>query len=243
MRIFTLAAAALMAFSSVAQADLIIDDFSSGSQTLSAAGGATTTESVAGTMIGGERDSLITNFGSEGRVDLDINNSFSGAGMTLYSESNNTDGKFELVYDGIDNSSVIDTASGLGGIDLTQAGANTGILFTGVASDLGTTLTFTVWSSTTDSSSYTIPVSSGNITSDVFVGFNQFSGTADFTTVTALRLTGDVALTQNGTDINLTSIVATTPEPASLAIMGLGGLLAGCGVARRRRKQASELAA
>ena len=36
--------------------------------------------------------------------------------------------------------------------------------------------------------------------------------------------------------------IGVVPEPASLALMGLGGLLAGCGVVRRRKNQISELA-
>lgn len=47
-----------------------------------------------------------------------------------------------------------------------------------------------------------------------------------------------------GLDVTIDAVRVTgVPEPASLALMGLGSLLAGCGVMRRKRKAAEELAA
>ncbi len=59
----------------------------------------------------------------------------------------------------------------------------------------------------------------------------------------ALTLKINIELSRNAKiDVDSTALLtAAVPEPTSLAILGLGGLLAGFGVARRKRQQAAEL--
>ena len=118
---------------------------------------------------------------------------------------------------------------------------NTGILLTGVSADTTTEFMVKIWSDTGDVSTRTVTVIGGLAPTDMFLGFNSFSLGADFTSVNAIGLFFDSTNTTLGSDMKVGSISATTPEPASIALMGLGGLLAGYGVRRRNKKSLEEM--
>lgn len=73
--------------------------------------------------------------------------------------------------------------------------------------------------------------------------FSTTVGPTDFPSTNPFSMTivGTITHTSATTTSLDTNLYAAVPEPTSMAILGLGGLLAGCGVARRKRKQAVEL--
>jgi hypothetical protein len=117
---------------------------------------------------------------------------------------------------------------GLGGIDLTSAGAQVAIQVEVLFSDLGGTLTFgaTDTFSITSSKTVVLPTGAGSYVFP-FAGFLP-PGT-DFTLLDQLTLTisGPAAL-----DVNI-DLIETVPEPSTLILFGVG-LVALVALSRRR---------
>ena len=185
---------AAMSLSSLttAKADIIIDPFNS-YQSVSLGGdppGAKNTFSALTdpVTLGGERDVWLSRTSSNsGSVSVDVNGSFSGA--LAYASSPNTLGYAVITYDGTDGASGINY-TGLGNVDLTQSGANTGIALA-TTSDNGASAQFTIYTDATHFSTFNVPVASDpSFTftryfasfSDFSVGSGAFGG-ADFKNV------------------------------------------------------------
>ena len=215
------------------QADVIIDPFN-GYQTLSASGTpagpknafASLTDPI---VLGGERDVWLSRTSSNsGSVSMDVDGSFNGA--LAYASSPATSGYALITYDGTDGSSALNY-TGLGGIDLTQSGVNTGVAI-GTTSDIGAAATFTVYSDATHYSTYNVPVLADidfNFTR-YFATFSSFTtgagaaGGADFTNVGAITLKLD-GTANPGTDIGVDYFVATVPEPSGSMLILSAGLV------------------
>lgn len=125
------------------------------------------------------------------------------------------------------------TGGSLGaGVDLTDGGASNGFFFTIDFADAPVDYSI-VLAGGGGSASGTFPTEILNPGDEqtVFIPFADFSG-SDFTQVTAI----DITLSPNGgikgADLTISDIsTGFVPEPTSLALMSLGGLL----IARRRR--------
>lgn len=179
--------------------------------------------------IGGEREIVVTKTGGGGTVTAGVN---IVPGAFDYSSPFGTTGKALLIWDG-------PGSSGLGNIDLTQGGVNTGILLNG-ASDLGAKLILSIFTDASNYSTTMLMLPGGNTLTSFFTPFGTFipvgSG-ANFTKVNKITLLFDGSSSPNVDGIVLGDLRATNPapEPGTMALVGLGGASMLAKLRRRRR--------
>jgi len=138
---------------------------------------------------------------------------------------------------------------GVAPTDITEGGANTGVVVSGYADNNGIPVVFTFWvnSGMYARGTMNVPGSTSGILTAHYLAFNGFSATGDtlaniLSGVRAItvELDGTRAGVTPGTDVVLDYIIAdidtTVPEPGSYATMG-AGLLLGYGFLRRRLKR------
>lgn len=134
--------------------------------------------SVRGSMLGGERDLLMTDVsGTSGRI---VTTGISGGEWTVAYQSE-SQGRTFLIYDGIDNSTNINY-EGLGCFDLTAQGAYAFRLRG--AADLDTAYSINLYASGTNGavvSSFNFTLPGDQTEHEATIFFDQFSGPTDFT--------------------------------------------------------------
>lgn len=217
-----LALAAPVALAVPASAFVMIDNFATQQILQLPAGGLNSASNSAAAVevLGGERDVQITRTIGNDAVELLINPTGSDRLLSA-SSAVGTTAVWSVVWDGVDGSSTVD-AYGLGGVDLTEGGINTGFLFR-VRSDLPATLEIVATGASGGSTSATLPLPGGEATlQSRFLGFGAFPSPALFsdTGSLSLSLTGSA-----GTDAQLDYVLVTVPEPSG-AVAALGALLA-----------------
>lgn len=212
------------AWTPLAAQALIIDDFSQ-DQTVFRFGspGTTTNEQAGGGIVGGERD-----------VELEL---VSGSGVTFvassgvgsYGQSGSSTARGLFTWDGSDGSPLLD-ATGLGGVDFTEAGMHDAIGIRMVSNDFAADVTLTVYTDAANFSSVTL-TSPGNIPPDpAFTWMAEF-GTfapgggagADFSNVGAFSILvdgGPVPSLDFEFDF-ITTLAAPEPSTLLLATSGL----------------------
>jgi uncharacterized repeat protein (TIGR01451 family) len=139
--------------------------------------------------IGGERD-LRAEMTSGGATD---NVKFNAAGSLLNLDPTvNALGNYVATWDGPDGTAASLNATGLGGVDLTEAGINTGILLRGQVDKVNSEITVRVFTNAGNASSMTITNIVPDVLTDLyfpFTGFTTIAGTgAQFTNVGAVQL-------------------------------------------------------
>lgn len=182
------------------------------------------------TILGSERDIALS---STGDGDLSVQVDAADSDQLRFSLDADTTGSALITWDGDDDDATSLDPAGLGSIDLTNGGINTGIGYVVSFADLGLEIVTTIYSGAGDFSStsnFTAqgPIGIGSIPAKTFFqDFEEdFVGNADFTDVSAvtMELIGEQAL-----DFELDLLLATdneVPAPAAgaLALAGIGGL-------------------
>lgn len=193
--------------------------------------------------LGGARGILVTRTSNAGTISVDVNYSMFGA--LAFNSSAGAAGFAEIHFDGGNASPILDP-DGLGAIDLTDSGLNTGFHFR-ATSDLGATLTLAVSSGTGFTSVASVEVLADPTFAfqDFTIPFSAFSPetgftAADFTKVGAISLLID-GRAHAGTDVAIGPIqVSAVPEPSTLLMSGIGLIGGSLAVWRRRSRRPQE---
>ena len=205
---------------------LVFDTFSNGTFSQSVSSGSWVGSQSAG--LGDERDSgvllMTNNFGGQATIGV-------GGGYFTMAGAPGLSAKVGLDYDGVgdetDDAAPFEVGPGFAPRDLTAEGDTIATHFG--ANDLALHMVTLVYSADGGHSSYETTVSPGTDFAQKSL-YSDFMGTADFTQVNRVVFLFDTA---QGGDFAINSIdtLTTVPEPATLAILGLGVLP----LLRRRR--------
>nr|WP_086939721.1 PEP-CTERM sorting domain-containing protein [Thaumasiovibrio occultus] len=230
------ALAASLVFASQAHAVFIIDDFTdpigignSAVDTVVDLNGVGSTFDSA-SVLGGERDLYVKLLQSGFNPATGVNMTVS-AGTLTYETGSGAIAMGKIQYDGDDNDADNLDVTGLGSVDLAALG-NSFVLDIFEA-DLGFSYSIGVWSNGGAVSAVNEYVANGtNVPTSRAFSFADFAG-VDFTSVSAIEFiinTKGLA-GQNSIDFTVDSI--KVPEPATIALFGMG--LMGLGYTRRRK--------
>lgn len=216
---------------------LIIDHFNVNQILTLSAPGSISSSVLGGAILGGERDISLNLISGIGGVSIDSNIS----GLSILDQSGNSTvkAKSTITWDGIDGSSALDPI-GLGGADLTESGASSGLGLGVVFDDLPAKLELSVYTNAGNWSKATLNLP-GLILSPTnyiisFASFVTQAGTgADFSNVGAVSMLIDATIAP-GTDlqIDFLNTVNLVPEPGTMMLIGIG-LIGVYGVSRKKK--------
>lgn len=194
----------------------VIDTFDSTHQSVSAnsSNKSNSSSAAASEAIGGHRKLAVTLDQNTGTISLSANDPDSGFAVLDYSATSTASGSRRVTWDGGSGAGNTLNASGLGGIDLTQAGANTGLAMI-IGADKAGMITLKLYTDANNYSTATveIPNTGGAATSQVFVPFSAFvvggGNGATLTNIGAITL--DVAANSTAADGQIDTIGAIGP--------------------------------
>lgn len=182
--------------------------------------GTTVSNFVTGGMLGGERDSELEITSAPNQ--FGTSSSFVSGSLLSFNNATNFESTLTIQWDGVDTAATLDTA-GLGSVDLTASGNAIWIRVSN--DDLPIDVTFNVYSNGgANSSSYTIILPGGitNTPTDFEFPFASFTGTANFTTVSAVEMVinGD-AISHPSVDMEITSVQVSTGTPTAVSLQNV----------------------
>lgn len=235
-----LAVALWVCIAGLANSALIIDDFDTAQSAAVIPPFVNSPTSVAGGagILGGERDFELSLLSGQGAT---LQSDFDGNSMLEHGQIGSSTATSLIVWDGADGDPLSLDPTGLGGVDFTVGGTLSGIRIVIDLNDLSAPLTLSAYTDGSNWSSATVILPGGiPPKANLFVPYLDFvpqagSG-ADFTNIGAFSMFIDGSSTPS-LDLQLELIAASTPvpEPTSVALLALGGLLIG-GVGRFRRQ-------
>lgn len=228
--------ALLVSLARPASAEFVIDDFDTDQflQVFGSPSGNKTGSDVtdAPEAVGGERDITVTrNSSNSGSVAVDVN--LSVTGILSFASGANTTGTALISWDGDDNSAALNH-TGLGGVDVTQSGANTHVSLN-ATSDLGDDIVLTFYTDASNYSQATLIVPANYPTYQNFLvplaSFTAVGGTgANFANIGAITMeivgTGVPNLDLS---VDVISVLnpSSVPEPSMVMLGGAGIVLFG----------------
>jgi hypothetical protein len=225
----------LLVASSQARA-LMIDDFETGSQSLSTASGFASSTVAAFGALGGKRDVQIhVDAPPPGANDLELKVSIP-PGQLSHSQGSQVKGSSTLEWDGGNGIGIDHTGLGVSGEDLTDGGVSDRLQVRVVESDLAINLKFTIYDVFGGEATGTLALPVG-ITdpTDYHLLFASFTGSVNWTKVGAIKLVINPEEFKSR-DLTIDSVQTThTPEPGTLLLLGTG-LFSLAGYGWRRRK-------
>ena len=174
---------------------------------------------VATEAIGGHRKLAVTLDQNTGTVALNANDPDSGFAVLDYSSTATANGTRQATWDGGNGAGNTVNPTGLGGIDLTKNGANTGLAMI-IGADNSGMITLRIYTDANNYSTATVvvPNTGGAATANVYVPFSSFAATggvgATFTNVGAIQL--DVAANHTAADGQIDTIGAIGPTVKTL---------------------------
>jgi hypothetical protein len=231
-----LAAVCLAAGASEPSSALVIDDFETGAQSLSADSIADASGVAAGAgMVGGERDVILNQTSGSGEVDLTVD--ALDDGLLVVDAESGTTGAAAVFWDGVDGNPFGGQNLVLG-LDLTAGGANALVIHV-VSNASEATVQFNLYTTQTDTVSLLAVIPGGIVApTTVTLLFSGAStiGEGDLSDVNAIEM--DLQPSgEAGLDLALELVeTATVPEPAA------GLLLLAAGACARRRAGAGRAA-
>ncbi|HEY8492859.1 MAG TPA: hypothetical protein VIN04_03130 [Myxococcota bacterium] len=205
-----------------AGAVVVIDGFDT-QQVLQIPAGGSGAASASGVIaapqaIGGERDAIASRDMGSGFVDLLVNPS--GTDSSLSFALGASPGAATIVWDGPDGNAETLDSDGLGGIDLTQGGVNTGLQVR-ARSDLATELVFTITGASGGVSDATLDLPAGTAYRQLFLPFSAFGTPELFANAGSLSL--QIA-GEPGLDVQIALVAAPEPSGAGVALAVLAAL-------------------
>ena len=183
---------------------LIIDQFETSQQATAmspvpASDGSTLQFADESEVIGAERDIFVEMNAGIGELRLRVN-PFDLNPVLQYDSTSGVEGVATVTWDGIDNDPNLTPSMGLGGIDLTEGGQNTGFTMKlGIdTAGEGDTITITLYQGSADNSSSasaSIPLTDGTASGYLFMPFSSFTGpvTADNVDAIQANIGGNMA--------------------------------------------------
>lgn len=217
--------------------------------------------SAAAGVLGGIRDMQLSRQNPVGSTYLDANQVTSGLLTYVQSQTSSTDdvdGAFAITWDGdSDGGGAANVDSNPGALagaspapnlttlnaDLTQGGINNAIQLTNLSNSVSLlSLTLEIYDAVGLASTYTLAGLAPGNAQTLTILFSQFSDSTVFDSVHAVKLLVDVDHSVGGGVVTLDKIsavstrVVTTPEPSSVALLGIGAISLLMGRKLRRRK-------
>jgi hypothetical protein len=225
---------ALVVVGGVLADDMMIDDFTSGAHNLSrdTVGTDSYLATATGSAIGDYRMMIldVTQNTSGQQVQWGVS---AASEFVSFSAPGGDQAMAYIQWDGNDSSTDLDCTTGLGGVNLSDSGSNTGIVIRVVTSDnVAKDLTFRVYTDCDNWVSVTKAVPDVNETVgevvDLHIPFTQFSGgagTIDWTSINAIELEIDGTVA-SGPDVIIAFLKSTGTlyDYGDLPLVGTNGL-------------------
>jgi len=219
--------AVLMVAGALSATPITVDNFSTGFQSLTTTGTASSSNVSCGTCLGGNRDLSATHISGSGLAASSVLNPDA---FLTFSHSSTGLGSGTATWNGMSSP-----------VDLTSGGSNS-MFFIDVQSDAAGVASSFFITVVNSGGTLTSPVTAvSSLSSGAFVTYQipmaSFTGTGSLSTATSVVLSWSANSTNGGGDqVDFDNLAFATPEPTTFGLMGAGLVALGL-IARRRRNR------